>query len=270
MLPQKVIDRLAALAKVKPADLSAAIAAEAETDIAIDEKVVSFGETELQTLKSNSYGEGKKAGSEIDIKEAKEKHGLEFTGKNIDALIEAAQKKAVADAKVEPGKQVADLTEKLATAQKTANELQAQLTAKDGEISYSKTQNLVMKDLPSNTTLPANKVLLLMKEDGYDYKNEDGKIIWHKDGKPLTDAVGNNLDTKAVSLSYVTENKLAVDAADPGGRGGNDSKGAGGKFTSLSDIKKSFEDQKKSTLGAEFSEAVTKAAKENPEFAMDK
>jgi hypothetical protein len=107
-----------------------------------------------------------------------------------------------------------------------------------------------------------------MKADGYDYKNEDGKILWHKDGKAITDKLGNNLLTKDVALEYVSANKLLVDAGAAGGRGGGDHKPAG-KGDKLSDIKKQFETDKKSTLGTEFSEAVAAAVKENPDFDMN-
>lgn len=269
MLSTATIKKIAELLKLKEADISTAIKDEKEVDLTIDEKISVLNETELASLKSNSYKEGKKAGIEMEVDEIKKEMGLDFTGKSIKGLTEAIAKKTLEDAKIEPEKKVIELTEKLKTAQATANELQTKLQEKESEVSNVKTQTLILKELPGNTTLPQDKVLLLMKADGYDYKNEDGKIIWHKDGKALTDKLGNNLDTKTVATEYITTNKLSAEGgggAQGGGRGAGDA--GGSTATKLSDLKAKFTAEGKSLLGVEFSKAVQEAAKD-AEFVMD-
>jgi uncharacterized coiled-coil protein SlyX len=270
MLKPETIKSIATLIKIKPADLEAAIKDEKEIDVTIDEKLSVFSEDELTQLKANEYKNGKSSGVEMAVKDAKEKLGLEFTGKTIDGLIDAATKKAMEDAKIEPTKQVQELTEKLKTVQSTAQELQTKLQEKEGEVSSIKAESAVIKDIPTNTTLPAQKVLGLMKMDGYEYKVNDGKIVWYKDGQLLNDKLGNSFDTKTIVGEYVTENKLSAGSGDEGmgGRGGGDGKPPA-SFTALSQIKKVFTESGKNLQGQEFADAVKKAVSENPDFKMD-
>jgi ribosomal protein S13 len=271
-LKKEAIETIAKLAKLTPEALTAAIADEKEVDVAIPEKLTVLTEDEVTTLKTNTYNDGKKAGVEMEIKGVKEELGLEFQGKSIKGLLEAHGKKVLADAKIDPDKKVKELEEKLGTVQKTATELQTKLTEKESEVSAVKTEAAIVKDMPA-TTLPSNKVLLLMKADGYEYKSEDGKIIWYKDGKALTDNLSNNLATKAVVEAYATEHKMisANDGGgDPAGRGGGDKKNKTGKYSTLTELKDDFKEQKKSLLGKDFSDAVAKAVKDNPEFDMSK
>lgn len=269
MLKKETIDKISTLLKIKPEDLTTAIADKEEVDVAIDDKLMVLTDTEKTTLEKNKYDEGKKAGVEMEVDKIKKEAGLDFQGKTVKGLVEAAQKKTLEDAKIPEAEKVKELQTKLEKVQSTATELEKKLTEKDAEVNSVKTQGLIVKDLPTNTTLPGDKVLLLMKADGYEYKNEDGKIVWYKDGKALTDKLGNNLATKDVATEYVTTNKLSTEEIiPPGGRGGGDKKPVGG-FTKLSEVKKHFEDSGKSTLGSEFAEAVENAAKDNKEFVMD-
>lgn len=269
MLKKEAIALIAKLTKTKAEDLEAAIKDEKEVDITIDEKLNVFSDDEIQTIKNNEYKNGKTTGVEMTVKETKEKMGLDFTGKTIDGLITAAQKKALDDAKIEPAKQVTELQEKLKTVQATATELQTKLAEKETEVSTVKTQQLILKDLPTNTTLPSDKVLLLMKADGYEYKVEEGKIVWSKDGKVQTDKLGNALATKDIATEYITANKLIVEEGGAGGRGGKDTPPGGKGGGKLSDIKKKFEAEGKSTLGQEFSNAVKAAAEADKDFDMN-
>lgn len=267
MKQKELIEKVASLLKLKTDDLSAAFKAEPDADVTvvIDEKLSVFTEDEVTIMKGNSYKEGKKAGVEMEVDEIKKEQGLEFTGKSLKSLTEAIAKKTLADAKIEPEKKVVELEAKLKTAQTTAQELQQKLQEKEGEVTTIKTQSIIAKDLPENLALPAHKVLLLMKEDGYSYVNENGKIIWSKDGTPMTDKLGNNLSTKDVAFQYATENKLITEEGSGGaggGRGGKDKPAGGnGVFTKLSELKEKFTAEGKSLLGTEFSQAVQEAAK---------
>lgn len=268
-ISEKTLTEIANLLKLKPDDLITANKSKDDTEVSIDDKLIVLTDAEKITLEKNKYDEGKKAGPEMEVDNIKKELGLDFQGKTVKGLVEAAKKKALEDAKIPEAEKVKELQTKLETVQKTASDLEGKLKEKDAEVSSVKTQGLIVKDLPTNTTLPGDKVLLLMKADGYDYKNEDGKIVWYKDGKALIDKLGNTLATKDVATEYVTTNKLAKEEEQtPGGRGGKDQKPAGG-FTKLSEVKKHFEDNGKSTLGSEFAEAVENAAKDNKEFVMD-
>mgnify|MGYP000187415436 CR=1 FL=1 len=63
MLKEATIKKMASLLKIKPEDLTAAITAQEETDIEIDDTLTLFDESEVALLKKNNYEEGKKAGA---------------------------------------------------------------------------------------------------------------------------------------------------------------------------------------------------------------
>lgn len=268
MLKQETIATIAKLLKIPEKEITTAITATEEVDLAVDDKLTVLTEAEVTTLKANSYKEGKNAGPEMEVDKLKKELGLDFTGKTVKALVEAAQAKTLEEAKIEPDQKVKELEGKLKTAQQTAEEFKTKLAEKESEISSTKTESLVLKDLPANTTLPSNKVLALMKLDGYEYKNEEGKIVWYKDGKVLADKIGNNLDTAAVATEYATTNKLLGEEDIEGGRGGNDKIKKPGVYTKLSEIKAKFTSEGKSMLGDEFRQAVEEASKVEG-FEMD-
>ena len=272
MLKKETITKVATLLKIKETDLEAAIKDEKEVDVAIDAKLQTFDDTELQTLKSNSYKEGKKAGVEMEVDEIKKELSYDFTGKTIKGLIEFNKKKVLEDAKIEPEKKVTELNEKLTTIQKSYKELETKLAEKDTEVATTKTKSEVFKHIPAfgeDSGFDQEDVYNKMVREGYEYKLENGKTVAYKDGKQVLDKVGNPVEIKDVVNNYVVEKKIVTPEAGPKGRGGGNG-AASSKFASLSELKKVYQDQGKSLMGQEFSEAVQKAAKENPEFALDK
>jgi len=76
---------------------------------------VLFTEDDKNSYGTNRFNEGKKAATEIAVKDMKEKHGLDFAGKSLDAALEAFAEKKLADAKIVPDEKV----KKLETENKT-------------------------------------------------------------------------------------------------------------------------------------------------------
>ncbi len=260
MLKQETIDKIANLLKIKPADLSTALKDEKEVDVTIDEKLTVLSEDEVNTLGKNKYKEGKQAGVEMEIKEAKEKLGLDFNGKTIDGLMEAHKKLVLADAKIEPEKKVSELQEKVTTLQATVKDYETKIADKDKEVTGVKVNGEIAKHIPANALFGQDKIIGLMKMDGYDFQMVEGKVVPFKDGKAVQDNLANNVMAKDVIASYVKENKL-VPEEQQGGRGGKDEKGHGNVFTKLSEVKAKFVSEGKNTLGTEFAAAVAEAAK---------
>jgi hypothetical protein len=272
MLKKETIKQIATLLKLKEADLEAAIKAETETEVTIDAKLQAFDETELQTLKSNSYKEGKKAGVEMEVDEIKKELGYDFQGKTVKGLVEFNKKKVLEDAKIEPEQKVKDLTEKLSNIQKNYTDLEGKLAEKDKEVSSVKIKTEVFKYIPAfgeESGFDQEDVYNKMQREGYDFRIEDGKTVAYKNGTKVLDKVSNPLELKDVINTYVVEKKIVTPETIPAGRGGGNGK-ANSTFGTLTELKKQFTDQNKSLLGAEFSEALDKAVKANPEFALDK
>lgn len=261
MLKQEHINALAALAKITPEALTAAIKAETETNITIPEGLTVLAADELKVLKDNEYKNGKKAGEEMAVDDVKKAMGLEFQGKTVKGLADAVVKKTLEDAKIEPEKQVQELTEKLKTVQTNYQQLEQQLQAKDNEVNTVKINGELFKNIPQGVTLGGEKIIGLMRMDGYDFKLTDKGLVAVKDGKEVIDHLSNPLPVASVLTQYATENKLLA-AAPAGGRGAGDGSGRGaGTFTKLSEIKDQFQKDGKSLLGQEFAAAVAEASK---------
>lgn len=273
MLTKETIKTISTLLKIKETDLEAAIKDEKEVDVTIDSKLQVFTETEVATLKNNEYKSGKDKGVEMMVKETKEKLGLEFQGKTIEGLVTAAQKKALEEAKVEPEKQVKELQDKLTTVQNSYKELEGKLVEKDNEVITTKIKTEVFKHIPSfgeeAPALDQDDVYNMMRTKGYEFKLENGKTVAYKDGKVVQDKLSEPVAVKDVVNTFLMEKKLLTPEHVPNGRGGTNLKPTT-KFAALSELKKSFEEQGKSVIGQEFMQAVEKATKENPEFALDK
>jgi hypothetical protein len=272
MLKKEQLQKIASLLKIKEDDLEAAIKDEKEIDLKIDE-LHSFTMAELTTLKNNEYKNGKEKGVEMAVKDVKEKLSLDFQGKTIDGLIEATTKKALEDAKVEPEKKVKELQEKLATVQNSYKEVERKLLDKESEISSLQINSEVYKHIPTfgenSPALGQDDILQLMKANGYEFKSENGAVIAYRGGMAVQDKLSNPVAIKEVVSSFLIEKKLTAEDKAPSGRGAGMTP-ATTKFATLSEIKKQYEQAGKSLLGKEFADEVAKAAKDNPEFAMDK
>jgi hypothetical protein len=270
-LKKEAIQKIATFLKIKDTDLETAIKDEKEVDISIPEKLSTFTDDEVQTLKTNEYKSGKEAGVEMAVKDAKEKLGLNFTGKSIDGLVEAATKKALDDAKIAPDAKVEELQTKITTLQGTVKEYETKLAEKETEVSGIKLNGELYKHIPkpgeNGPALGADAVIMLMKAEGFEFKQENGAVVAYKGGKAVIDKLSNNLPVNEVISGFMKEKKLISEEAAPGGRGGGD-KLPSGKAMKLSELKKQFADQGKSLLGEEFSQAVAQASKDNKEFDL--
>jgi hypothetical protein len=271
MLSQKQVALIAKLLKIKAEDIESAIKDEKEVEIEIDEKLSVFTADELKVLNANKYNDGKKAGVEMSVDEQKKKLGLDFTGKDIDKLIESVQAKAIADAKIEPDQKVKEITEKFTALQKTVGDYETKLKEKESEVENIYTLSEVQKFIPDSfgdKALTKDDAIAMMKANGYDWKKVDGKVVFYKAGAELRDAVQNPLGAKDVVTSFLKEKKLiGEEETVPAGRGGGNRKPPAA-YTKLSEIKKKFEEEKKSTLGSEFKAEVDKAVAANKDFDM--
>jgi len=229
MLKKETLTKIAALLKLKEPDLEAAIKDEKEVDLTIEPTLASYTDTEVQQLKDIEYKNGKTKGVEIAVKDAKEKAGLDFTGKTIDGLIEAVSKKALNDAKIEPNQKVTELEGKLKSVQANYTDLENKMKVKDQEVEGIKINSELAQHIPAGATLAPAKIIGLMKMDGYDFKLEEGKTIVYKDGQPVTDKLSNPMLPKDVVNTYVTEQKL-VPAGEGGGQGGRGGGNRGGRL----------------------------------------
>ena len=216
-------------------------------------------EDEKNTFGTNRFNEGKKAASEILVKDLKTKHGIESDSKSIDTFLEKYSEKVIADAKIKPDEQV----EKY---KKEAGELRTKLQAAEQEHTKTKsdyesklfdvqTTSEIRSHFPDKTadgkpiaySLPVNDLVDLFKLR-HRVANEDGSTVVYKGTTRLNDKVLSPIPLKDVVAQFA-EGYVAK-----GGMGGGDNGGGGGavpKFKTASEAYKYLKDHNIEPMGQE-------------------
>lgn len=263
---KKFIETLAGKLKLDAEALAQTIASEEEATLELPEGDF-YAKTDIETLKDNygkeRYEAGKVAEREVTYKNLSREVGLE-TIKDHSEFVKAYQDKILKDAKVEPEKKVAELSE-------SVSKLQKQLEEKDGEI--QNIQNSVKQketdyklassfpDLPEGLGLTKAEAMSLFKMN-MEVK-EDGV---YKNGQLLKDNLERPLSLEQAVSSYVTE-KGWTKPEPPKGRGG----GAGNQpakptITTIEEFESHLKEKGLTTGSAEANALLTEIAKENPEI----
>jgi len=275
MLKKDQITKIATTLRITETDLINALTSTEEIELTIPElNVLSTEDLTLRDANSKKVGytEGKTAGLEMWVKDTKEKHGLEFEGKEPEKLIEALTSKVLKEAKIEPSKQVEELNKVVANLQKNVSAFESEKQSLLSQIEATKTDAQLLSYLPKEriSSMNDNEYLTIIKS-ALEITTEDGKQVVKKGGEivrnPTTQAP---LEISEVINSYFTERKWIAEGQEgKQGRGGSGSAGAGGVPLKLSELQKSFEAQGKSMQGSEFMAAVQEAVSKNPNFDMN-
>lgn len=271
MLPKATIEKISKLLKVKAEDLTAAIAAEAETDVPISDDISLFTTDEVKRLKSNSYNEGKEAQSEMIVKEYKEKLGLSFTGKTMDALMEAHAEHITTKAGAAPDEKLKELNTKIEALTKANTEYENKVKGLESKMAESAIEMDVFSSftLPTGEDAPAysqKEIKTLAEVNGYSFKkNASGQTVVYKGDELQATKTGDPKPLGEFFNEFMVSKRIIVeDPAAAGGRARRNSSG-GGAIKSLSQLKAKFENEGKSLNGEEFNAAYTEAMKD-PNF----
>lgn len=257
--------------------LEAAIKAETETEVTLPDGQL-FTPTELESrdkaTKAVGYKEGKEAGEEIVIKTIREKHGLEFEGKDAEKMADAFKAKVLADAKIEPAKALQEKDAIISKLQSSVQTLESEKTEAVKKTNGILLRTEALKAVPAVNGLKPEQVLTLMETDGYSYeKAEDGSVVWKKGGNVLrNDKDQTELKGEDVVGGFIANNGWNVDEQKQeqrNGRGGGNSGSGTGKPTKLSEAEAQWQADGKHIAGAEFQAHVTSLTKENPNFDLD-
>lgn len=276
MLKEATIARLAALAKLDPAALTAAIKAADEQDVTIPDNLQTLAAPDLEVRDRNEYNRGKKAGTEMSMKELKTKHNLQVDGEDPDKIVEAIAKKAVEDAKIAPDKQVEE-------ARKDRDQWKQKATAAEQAAADLKKQTeQLAADNRFRSLFPKDRSEILTDDEYLDAAKRRYAIETREGREVMIDRTTGDIVKDKTKLEpvappdvlkgYFTERKWIAEEQKPaGGRGGGDSKpgGAGGKFSKLSEVRAHVEGQGKNPLGMEGQAMIQAAIKENPGIDMN-
>ena len=210
---------------------------------------VLFTEDDKNTFGENRFKEGKKAASEILVKDLKVKHGLEFDGKSIDTLLDKFAEKTITDAKIEPDKKVSTLQAEKKALQESVTSLTEEREAIkknfNDQLFREKTVNEIQKHIPKNTIIPSEDLVDLFM-NRYRVAKEDDSVIIYKGDKALKDSLENPIPLKDAITQF------AESYIDKTGMGGKDDKGGTvGKFTTSSAFNESLKKKNIEPMSAE-------------------
>ncbi len=247
MLSKKAIKALASKLKIDATELQTAIDAPEEKDITIPEVEV-FTADELKIRDTSKYTEGKTAGTEIAVKEAvkayKKENNLDFQGNKIEDLVKTVSAKT-------------DQTDTINNLRKNITDLERERDAAKTQASQVMLQSKIHAAIPeTNNGMSKAEVEAVMKANGYDFKEENGKIVTYRNGEKVKDAkLQTEVEHTEAIKGFVTEKKW-IGESDPNrkGRGGDNSDTKSKPtYSKASEVLKDFEDKhgKGSAMGTE-------------------
>ena len=225
MYPKETLKKIADVLKLDVSVFEANLKSDKEETLEVP---TLFTEEDKNTFGTNRFNEGKRAATEILVKDLKVKHGLDFEGKSVDTMLEAFKEKSLADAKIEPDKQVSTLkNEKKA--------LQDQVTSLTGEkekltkeyndkLFHVETKNQILSFIPDNTIIPKEDLVELFM-NRHRVTQEDNSVVVYKGDQILKDNVLNPIPLKNVvsqfSEGYIKKNGMGGGDDINGGTKGN-------------------------------------------------
>ncbi len=236
MISKKTLKALVKKLGIDETKANAAIDSTDEVDLDIPEVEVHpkgakvFTDAELATRDKAKYDEGKVAGVETEIKEYKKANGLDFKGKTLKDLHEAVKVKG----------DDAEVVEKL---RKTVTELETERDNARAEAGKVMRRQKIHEAIPEvNNGMSKREVEALMEANGYEFKEEGGKIVPYKDGEKVKDAkLQTDVEYGEVIKVFVAEKKWTGEPAKKG-RGADDSDTkAKPTYTKASEVMKDFE-----------------------------
>lgn len=276
MLKEEIQKEIASLLKIDEKAFLEAIKSDKEAEITIPKGLQVFTAQELTTRDDNQkklgYSDGKEAGLDIFIKEQKQKHGLDFEGKDPEKFVTSLKDRVLADAKVEPNAQLKEKEAMITKLQGTVQEYENKYKTLEQEKKEMAKKGKLTKVVPANLPFDADEVLMSMESRGYSFEeDEKGNIIPKKNGEVIRDdKTQNPLDHKAVINDYVVNERKWVKSTeeDPPkkGRGDGSDRRTAGVLSSMKAAKEEWQAQGKSINSADFKAFVDDAAKNNKEF----
>ena len=226
---EKVIERLAGLAKVEKSVLLDALTSADEKTITIPEGIQAFSQDELTTYTSNAINEAKPkiqtAAVEVAFKELGRAHGFEETVRDGNSFVTNFKTKVLTEAKLEPNKieekYQAQLKEKDELLQTKIKEVETVKNDFDSYKSMASFDNKVLASLGESKVLSKEERITLFKAK-YDTKatGDITEIIDKSTGQVLKDSLKNPMKIEDVVKEF--DKKYIIEAGRGGGGGGEE------------------------------------------------
>lgn len=231
MLKDETLKKIAEVLGIDASDFTTKLKSDKEETLEVP---VLFTEEDKNSFGENRFKEGKKAATEILVKDLKAKHSLEFDGKSIDTLLEKFSEKVITDAKIEPTELVKkhkkDADELRLKLQEAEREKQSLINEHSNKLFQNIIDNTIFTEIPDKLfTIPKKSISVLYKAER-EFKKEDDGIILYKEGKKLVDKVLSPVSIKDDLAQFCEQ---YVKKAGMGG-GDDVNSGTDGKFTTMS------------------------------------
>lgn len=219
--------------EVDDAVLSKALEEKTETLPITTDLVIRTPEEEI-TFKKNMKAENMAEGVEVAVKTVKREMNLDFPGKDIKALAEAAKELGATEAKVPTDKKVERLEKDLDLVKKENITLKDRAEKAEGGFSSFKQQIEIDKEiaeaLPANTLLEKNDMMTILKANLTFGTDEAGKrIVTGPDGEVFKNpSTAEYKSPKEVIEDFLKSNPKYLKPKE-GGSGAGDSNTEGDK-----------------------------------------
>jgi len=210
---------------------------------------------------SNIKKESATAAIEIAVKEKRKELGLDFTGKNIDNLLEAFGAKKEAESKIEPEEKFKTLKADFDKLQKNYQEKEIELTTFKSSIEKEKEYNEIKSaftgSIKGETLVSKSTIFTEAKEKGYSFVKEDGVLVVKgADGQVLK----NEQTLSPISISDFASNFSSQYVKKVEGGSGKKDEDDNGKAGTLDAFMK--EAEKNNWSNAQTNEEMAKRMKE--------
>lgn len=271
MLKRESANSIAAMLKVSPEEFWEKLSSEGEQDFQVPTLNV-FTEEELnlriQNEKANAYADGKTAGEEMSVKDAKRKYGYEFEGKSFDKFLEHHDKSLKETYSKDSSARVKELESDIqGLNQAHASALQVLKTENEQyktAVERQKVTNQLLTMMPKETTISKDHVLTLFTTSHEVGQSEDGKAVVKRNGEVLKNpTTAAPLELKEVFDTFITENGFSK---NPAGRGDGDRSGnkGGSSAKSITQFQQEWTSNGGSINSMEYDKAYAEWRKENP------
>ena len=271
MLKKEDISKIARLLRIDESKLSEALASEKEVALELVElSTLTAQELELRDKnnKALGYTEGKGAGEEMVIKELKRKHEVDIEGKDPSAFADAFKNKILSDAKIEPSQQLKEKQEALEKLQLNYGKLEGEKNSLQASLEQMGVKYQLLAAIPKNK-LSGEELLAVMSANGYAFEKGENGIIAKLNGSVVrNEATQAEVSFSEVIGSFIAEKNFAEEDGGKRGRGGKTTQ-IKSIATSVSELKKQWEDEGKNVNSAEFQAACAEHSKNNPDFKFE-
>jgi len=237
-----------------------------------------FTDDELTDKLKNHVSISKPTLIEMEIKNARNDFELEFEGKTMKNLVNAAIEKGKAEAGIKPNEKIKEqesIIQKLkSNIDQLENDFNSKLTAREKEVNNLKADYLIQNMIPDGLDTPLSKkdITTLFKAENT-VKNEDGKMVFADINGEIyrNDKTLNILDSKDVVNNWLANKGIKMKSTNGRGLGNDNGKNIGKtKLGNISNSDEFYKYCKENDIpDRDRYKLIPQIQEENPDFVLE-